>query len=254
MEKSRKLIPKPKRPGLSKFAVTVISRLLEIIEKVPAITSKIYIVNDLLRYKNWCRSTFGTRYLVRNRQDVWDEIAKLVFRKNQRIFAIELGVAWGYLTWWWFSRYSKLIYRWDGFDRFTGLPREWRGLAPGTFDAQGKTPILSDERIFWHVGDIEDTINQVDALIVIESGTTRLILFDLDIYEPSLVAWNQLKSKLRSGDILYFDEAFDADERRLLEENVLPSGEFRLIASSWTSLAIEVIEMASGKSNLKELS
>jgi hypothetical protein len=52
----------------------------------------------------------------------------------------------------------------------------------------------------------------------------KLILFDLDICEPTAIAWNALSSALRPGDLLYFDGAFDRDERRVLGEMVLPSG------------------------------
>ena len=243
MKKSGMLNRRPYRPGPSATTVTAISRVLEFLVDAPVLTSKIFTLSDLLRYKFWCQSKFGNDTLVRNKEVVWHEIAKLVSRKSQEMCVIELGVAWGYLNWWWFNNYSELIQKWDGFDRFTGLPRKWRGLAAGTFDTQGQTPKLSDERITWHVGNVEDTINVINSPSFSKLGPTHLIFFDLDIYEPSLVAWNILKSRLRIGDILYFDEAFDADEQRLLDEAVLPSGEFRYIASSWTSLAIEVVRM-----------
>ena len=67
-----------------------------------------------------------------------------------------------------------------------------------------------------------------------------LVFFDLDIYEPSLVAWQKLKPMLKVGDILYFDEAFDLDERSLLENHILPSGEFEFVSANWISLALEV--------------
>jgi hypothetical protein len=45
---------------------------------------------------------------------------------------------------------------------------------------------------------------------------------------------------LKVGDILYFDEAFDLDERSLLENHILPSGEFEFVSANWISLALEV--------------
>jgi hypothetical protein len=67
-----------------------------------------------------------------------------------------------------------------------------------------------------------------------------VILFDLDIFEPSLAAWDHLKSSLRPGDLLYFDEAFDSDERRLLDEHILPTGSFECIGATPTALALQV--------------
>ena len=70
-----------------------------------------------------------------------------------------------------------------------------------------------------------------------------MVLFDLDIYEPSKVVWEHFRMFLRPGDLLYFDEAFDRDERHLLDHLVLPSGRFQLIGSTPMALAIEVQEI-----------
>ena len=45
-----------------------------------------------------------------------------------------------------------------------------------------------------------------------------LVLFDLDIYEPTAFAWEVISAHLRAGDVMYLDEAFDGDERRVLDE------------------------------------
>jgi hypothetical protein len=70
-----------------------------------------------------------------------------------------------------------------------------------------------------------------------------VVLFDLDIFEPSLVAWQHLRGSLRAGDLLYFDEAFDADERRLLNEYVIPSGEYECVGATPTALGLQVLAM-----------
>jgi hypothetical protein len=73
----------------------------------------------------------------------------------------EFGVAWGYLTLWWTKRLKTSGSKWHGFDRFTGLPRKWEALPEGAFSANGITPEISDERIMWHVGDVEKTIHEL---------------------------------------------------------------------------------------------
>jgi hypothetical protein len=157
---------------------------------------------------------------------------------REPVRGIEFGVAWGYGTGWWLNRLSDPELRWDGFDRFTGLPRDWRDLDEGHFDAEGRPPAIDDARVTWHVGDVED---HVTSLALDRSTPFQLVvLFDLDIYEPSKIAWEYLRPHLRPGDLLYFDEAFDSDERKLLDEDVLPSGDFTFVGATPMALAIQV--------------
>lgn len=159
---------------------------------------------------------------------------------------IELGVAFGDATRWWLANVGpEVIASWDGFDRFTGLPRAWRDLPAGAIDAGGTTPDIADDRVTWHVGDFEDTIRMMDAGKIADGR--RLIYFDFDIYEPSKVAWDWVKPHLRPGDILYFDEAFDRDERRLLNEDVVPSGSYDPIGATSMQLALEVWSLGRAK-------
>jgi hypothetical protein len=48
-----------------------------------------------------------------------------------------------------------------------------------------------------------------------------LVLFGLDIYEPTAFAWEVTSAHLRAGDVIHLDEAFDGDERRVLNEKRL---------------------------------
>ncbi len=100
-------------------------------------------------------------------------------------------------------------------------------------------PDISDDRVTWHVGDVETTIQDIDLT---EVGGTRLFIFDLDLFGPSLVAWEAIRPHLRSGDILYFDEAHDSHERVLLEAFVLPTVDYDGLGSSPFACAISVKE------------
>ncbi len=73
----------------------------------------------------------------------------------------------------------------------------------------------------WHIGDVQDTLSAVD--LVAARDAQWLVLFDLDIYEPTAFAWEVIGTHLRPGDIIYFDEAMEPDERRVLDEMILPS-------------------------------
>ena len=130
--------------------------------------------------------------------------------------------------------------KWHGFDRFTGLPRKWEALPEGAFSANGATPQISDERITWHVGDVEATIHKVPEML--PSGFhRRVIFFDLDIYEPTKIAYEQLKPFILKGDILYFDEARMADEWKLITEQVIEDFSFKVIGITFNCLALEIM-------------
>ena len=205
-----------------------------------AVTRKVSNVGDIAGYMLWGRRQFGGFKPVARREQLW-QIA-LNRLGSRRVRGFEFGVAWGYSTAWWLSRLEDPEVRWDGFDRFTGLPRDWRYLPQGAFDADGQPPKLNDNRVTWHVGDVQDRIGDLD--LTRNDDQTWLVLFDLDVFEPSLVAWNNLKGSLRPGDLLCFDEAFDRDERHLLDHYVLPSGTFNLVGTTPTALCLEVAEVS----------
>jgi len=214
------------------------NRIFTLLSRNRNLRNKFINVVDAFNYLEWVRDQFGVEKFDDTREIVWSKISEQVDREFE---GIEFGVAWGYLTWWWITNHPTQLISWHGFDRFTGLPREWRYLPKGEFDAGGKTPNLKDSRISWHVGDIEKTINH----LVLDKNRSYsvLVFFDLDIYEPSLIAWEHIKNSLIMGDILYFDEAFDLDERKLIVENVLTFGEFEFIGASMTSLALKVVSI-----------
>jgi hypothetical protein len=149
----------------------------------------------------------------------------------------EFGVAFGEATRWWLERIDSPLLRYHGFDRFTGLPQQWRGMPTGAFDAGGRAPAIDDTRVTWHVGDVENTLDDIDWAMV---DGRRFFNFDLDLFRPSLAVWERIAPTLESGDILYFDEAYDSDERILLEAYVLPTGRFEGLGYSAFGLALIV--------------
>jgi hypothetical protein len=197
-------------------------------------------IGEIADYVDWLREHFGDVHLAMRREEVWEALASRVHA--ERVLGMEFGVAWGYGSGWWLERLPSRQLHWDGFDRFTGLPRAWRDLDSGHFDAGGNTPDIDDDRVTWHVGDVEDHLADLDL-----DRTTpgqAVVLFDLDIFEPSLAAWNHIRGSLRPGDLLYFDEAFDLDERRLLTDHVLPSGSFEFVAATPLTLGLAVTQLA----------
>lgn len=197
---------------------------------------------EVAGYVDWQQRVFGYRLKVYSRREkLWEQLARRLDPKRP-LFVLEFGVAWGYATDWWLRRLAGRDVTWHGFDRFTGLPRSWRGMEAGAFDAGGQAPAIDDSRVHWHVGDVENTL--ADVNLAAHRDALWLILFDLDIYEPSAYAWDVVKQHLRPGDAIYFDEAMDRDERRLLDEAVLPSIGCELVGTTPMALAFCVTRAA----------
>lgn len=213
---------------------TVLFGMTKLMGRSEYIQRKIRGLGDVADYTLWLDEHFGTYRIERSRQRLWNLMAKEMRTGSWTVY--EFGVAWGYTTQYWMQLDpAPAIAGWHGFDRFTGLPREWRGSKAGEFDAGGNTPQIDDERISWHVGDLEKTLPSVPT-----GAGQKFLIFDLDIYEPSAFAWNHLRDSLSPGDLLYFDEAFDDDERRLLNEHILADVEVEIIAATPLALGLRV--------------
>jgi hypothetical protein len=185
-------------------------------------------------------SNFGELRIFSKRENLWETILReYKLEKEQNIY-FEFGVAWGYLTSWWTQKLENDNVKWNGFDRFTGLPRKWEALPEGAFSANGATPQISDRRITWHIGDVESLIQVVPETFPADFQR-RVIFFDLDIYEPTKIAYDKLKPYLQKGDILYFDEARMADEWKLISEQVIKDFTIKVIGITFNCLALEII-------------
>jgi len=147
----------------------------------------------------------------------------------------ELGVAFGYTTWWFMNEDLPQIIRWRGFDLFTGLPTEWRNLEAGAFSNDGEIPTIDDNRVTYVRGDVRDTL----ATETIDEGP-KLVFFDLDLYEPTLRSWKLLEEYLGPGDILVFDEAFDTGERVVVENYVMRRFQVEPIGHTHSQLALRI--------------
>ena len=194
-------------------------------------------LGELADYSTWIKRNFGETPIYLRREELWEQV--LPHLRQENITVMEFGVAWGYATAWWLQRLPAASLRWYGFDTFTGLPDTYRDMEPGTFSAYGRTPAIDDARVTWVEGLAEETI---PGFAFPEEPRGRLFLFfDFDLYEPSLVAWERFNGLLKPGDILYFDESYDSNERRLIDEHLLPHYRFRAIGATTTTLALEYL-------------
>ena len=195
-------------------------------------------LGELADYCHWLSDSFGAIRLYRGREEMWQE-QMLPRLQSGPVTGMEFGVAWGYATNWWLSRLRQEGVRWFGFDTFTGLPEKYRSHAPGQFSAQGMLPRIEDRRVDWVVGLAEDTLPRFHYERGL--GERLLLFFDFDLFKPSREAWLHFESHLQGGDLLYFDEAYDSNERRLLNEFVLPHHEVRALGATTTALALEYL-------------
>jgi hypothetical protein len=193
---------------------------------------------DIADFIDWQQRVFGDQpAFFGRREKLWERLAQRL-DPNRPLVVLEFGVAWGYATNWWLCRLGARDVVWHGFDRFTGIPHAYRALRQGAWDAGGTPPAIDDERVRWHVGDVQDTLGAVD--LAAARDAQWLVLFDLGFYEPTAFAWEVISPHLRQGDVMYFDEAAQPGERRVLDEMILPSIGYKPVGATPLALGLAV--------------
>jgi hypothetical protein len=193
---------------------------------------------------NFCKETSPKFFATKEK--LWEYIYDLDFNSKSnessktisKFRVYEFGVAHGYTPYFWQKNFSKSISRWTGFDSFVGLPRSWREKDVGAFSNQGKIPQFTDSRFQFIKGMVEDTL--LNFKFEREDSETLLVFFDLDIFEPTLFAFNKLSLFLKQNDILYFDESFDSDERFIIQFYLLKMFDVTLLGYTPLSTAFRI--------------
>jgi hypothetical protein len=197
---------------------------------------------EVLEFRIWLKNKFGKFKLFRNKQELLDaliENSNLEFSKSRGggVFYVEFGVAFGETSRYLISR-TKVPLVYHGFDTFEGLPKAWRRLPAGAISNNGQIPDIVGENIHFHKGLIQKTITQVDF----KTSLKKVFIFDFDLYDPTLFALKHVFPEINQGDIVYFDEAFDSDERIIIENYFLDKFKFEIIGSSPFGLAFKIKE------------
>jgi hypothetical protein len=141
-------------------------------------------------------------------------------------------------------RKNSYEFEYFGFDSFEGLPSDWiRGgikyLPKGAFSREGIIPDIRDNRLTFVKGIIEKNLPELNSLIV--ERNNRLFIFDMDLYEPSRDVFDFLNPKLKEGDLVIFDQAFDShNERRIVEDKIRNEKRFQIIGVSGIAVAFRV--------------
>ena len=197
----------------------------------------IYFLKSLLEvieYQVWLKKTFGELKVFKSKKELLDLVIKRAKSTNHTIY-YEFGVAFGE-TAEYIVKNAGQNFEYHGFDTFEGLPKAWRRLPKGGFTNHGRVPNLSGPNIFFHKGLIQNTIDDVDF----DSKAKKCFIFDFDLYEPTLLAFKHVEKHLKSGDILYFDEAFDSDERVVIDNYFIEKYEFEVLGATVFGLAFEL--------------
>lgn len=189
---------------------------------------------EVIEYQVWLKKTFAKVEVFKSKKELLDLVIGRCKNSGPTIY-YEFGVAFG--------ETAKYIvdnagddFEYHGFDTFEGLPKAWRRLPKGAITNHGRLPNLSGPNISFHKGLIQDTIDDVNF----DSTKKKCVLLDFDLYEPTLLTFKRLEKKLRSGDILYFDEAFDSDERVIIENYFLDKYEYVILGATVFGLAFEI--------------
>ena len=189
---------------------------------------------EVVEYQVWLKKNFGRIHVFKSKKELLDLIIGHC-QKNGPTIYYEFGVAFGetakYIT-----NNAGQDFEYHGFDTFEGLPKAWRRLPKGAITNHGRIPEITGPNISFHKGLIQDTIGEVDF----DSTAKKCILFDFDLYEPTLLTFKHIENNFRPGDTLYFDEAFDSDERVIIENYFLGKFEYEVLGASVFGLAFKL--------------
>ena len=172
--------------------------------------------------------------LFHSREKLWRSFGNLL--NSKQWIGFEFGVASGDAT----KIFLKMPYidnclQWNGFDSFFGLPSEWGDLPKGAFSTDGEPPQISSNLVSWQIGLIEETCEKIRGLNFLDKNF--VIVFDFDLYSATKIAWDVIADYLKPGDIIYFDEAYEFDEEKIIDE-ILESKRFELEVIGYTTMGI----------------
>lgn len=155
---------------------------------------------------------YERRYLL------YEHVVESQTLQSSTIAYLEFGVHRGASMRWWIQKNISPNSRFVGFDTFTGLPESWHTQAKkGAFSTDGQFPDILDPRCSFEVGLFQATLFPFLERL---KNPPRLVLhLDADLYGSTMFVLFAFASRLRSGDLLLFDEFSDVlHEFRAFEE------------------------------------
>ncbi len=158
----------------------------------------------------------------------------------ERFAYLEFGCASGNVVRHWARHCPHPEARFFGFDTFTGMPEEWRGLGwrvePGAWNLGGELPNSDDPRVRFVKGRFQDSLPPFLAESGLLAGFDSFVIhIDCDLYSSTLFVLCELRALLPKS-VVIFDE-FDCvlDELRALEDFCSAFGESYTVLGTATS-------------------
>lgn len=135
------------------------------------------------------------------------ELYKYIVKKenlDKDIDYLEFGVSKGASFKWWVESIKDKNSSFHGFDTFTGLPEDWGPFKKGAMSGNNKIPEIDDNRVAFYQGLFQKTLQDFIEKHPFQKRT--VVHLDADLYSSTLYVLTAISSKLKSGDILFFDE------------------------------------------------
>jgi len=146
------------------------------------------------------------------------------------VLYLEFGVAAGDAT----RSWARILKHPDsllhGFDSFEGLPEAWSDCPKGMFSTAGALPKIDDPRVSFFKGWFDQTLPSYQP----PSRDVVIMNLDADLYSSTGYVLRKLKSLIRIGTYLYFDEFVSlGHEERAFRELVEETGaRFKVIGNT----------------------
>ena len=221
------------------FALMRMEFVVRAVQLSDRLAEMIRNAGEISEFQSWLRASFSGIHYLRRRETLWEKALNSL--PDTPLIFIEFGVAKGYIGHYFFTNLlSERPFHWFGFDTFTGLPRAWRGMPPGTFSSDGMVPDLPDGQFRWFKGLVQETMTEDLISEMFSIDGSRILFFDFDLREPTEFVLESVIDLLSVGDLLYFDEAFDGDERAVINQLLSGHRSFEAMGSTATALLLRV--------------
>jgi len=176
--------------------------------------------------------------LFHSREHLWKSFGDTL--GDSEWIGFEFGVASGDAT----RTFMKMPYsinclQWNGFDTFLGLPDAWGDLPKGAFSTGGHPPLIKNSIVQWHIGLIQETCLKINSLDFLDKKF--IVIFDFDLYSATKAAWDVISKFIKAGDIIYFDEAYEVDEAKIINEIIESNLKFEILGYTTMGIAYKVI-------------
>ncbi len=202
-------------------------------------------VNAMLEFGKW-RKAQRCDVNLPHRYDLYSYVNEHVL-KGSAIAYLEFGVFKGETIKKWAKLNSDPDSRFWGFDSFEGLPNDWPVLArvvpKGTFDTNGVTPEIDDDRVSFVKGWFQKSLPTF--LKEFQCSQRLVVHLDADLHSSTLYVLTRLHQHLVPGTILIFDEfnAVNGEFRAFVEYVSAYMIDYKVLCSSgdvFNQAAIEI--------------